>query len=73
MLEFNQIPDRTDPGAYYRYSGSLTTPPCTENVRWFVMKSIHTVSAKQRDQFVELIGEDARGLQPLNSRVVLER
>jgi carbonic anhydrase len=37
------------------------------------MKSIHTIEIEQRDRFVELIGEDARGLQPLNSRVVLER
>lgn len=72
-LDFGEIPDRTDPGAYYRYSGSLTTPPCTENVRWFVMKSIHTIAIEQRDRFIELIGEDARGIQPLNSRVVLER
>ena len=72
-LDFSEIPDRTDPGAYYRYTGSLTTPPCTENVRWFVMKSIHTVAIEQRNRFVELIGEDARDIQPLNARIVLER
>ena len=72
-FDFRLISDHTDPGSYYRYTGSLTTPPCTEGVRWFVSKSIHTVAAEQRDEFVGLIGEDARGPQPLNSRLVLER
>jgi carbonic anhydrase len=72
-FDFKLISDRTNPASYYRYTGSLTTPPCTEGVRWFVSKSIHTISVEQRDEFVELIGEDARGPQPLNSRLVLER
>lgn len=32
---------------YYRFSGSLTTPPCSEGVRWLVMKHPLTLSAQQ--------------------------
>jgi carbonic anhydrase len=56
---------------YYRYSGSLTTPPCTEGVRWYVLESARSVSREQVSAFVDLIGEDARGPQPLNARLVL--
>ena len=57
--------------AYYRYSGSLTTPPCTEGVVWLVLESTSSVAREQVVGFVRLIGEDARGPQPLNGRVVL--
>jgi carbonic anhydrase len=56
---------------YYRYSGSLTTPPCTEGVRWYVLEDTRSVSKEQVSAFVDLIGEDARGPQPLNARLVL--
>ena len=59
--------------SYYRYSGSLTTPPCTEGVRWFVLKTIGHIAPEQAEKFVELIGEDARGPQPLNARIILEK
>jgi len=58
---------------YYRYSGSLTTPPCSEGVYWFLLKEYGELSAKQVVTFVELIGKDARGAQPRNARLVLER
>jgi carbonic anhydrase len=58
--------------AYYRYNGSLTTPPCTEGVRWFVLPEPRTVSPARQAKFIELIGEDARGPQPLNARVILK-
>jgi carbonic anhydrase len=57
--------------AHYRYSGSLTTPPCSEGVRWLVLKAIGTVSKEQVEEFVKIIGEDARGPQPLNGRLVV--
>jgi len=56
---------------YYRYNGSLTTPPCSEGVRWYVLKEFLTVSKTHRDIFNELIGDDARGPQPINARPVL--
>jgi carbonic anhydrase len=34
-------------GAYYTYVGSLTTPPCTENVNWIVMANTGTIGALQ--------------------------
>jgi len=63
----------TNHESYYRYSGSLTTPPCSEGVRWFVLKTIGHIAPEQAENFVGLIGEDARGPQPLNARVILER
>ena len=62
----------SDHDSYYRYNGSLTTPPCTEGVRWFVLKTKGHIAPEQAENFVDLIGEDARGPQPLNARIVLE-
>jgi carbonic anhydrase len=59
-----------DTTAYYRYMGSLTAPPCTEGVTWFVLKSPIEMSAKQIGEFAKLYPNDARPLQPLNGRVV---
>ena len=56
---------------YYRYEGSLTTPPCSEGLRWYVYPTVGTVSREQIDSYVKLIGEDARPSQPLNARMVL--
>jgi carbonic anhydrase len=59
--------------AYYRYNGSLTTPPCSEGVRWYVMKQPVTVSKAQVEAFRKAVGfANNRPLQPINARVVLE-
>ena len=57
--------------SYYRYSGSLTTPPCSEGLRWYVIPVAATISQEQVDRYIALIGKDARGPQPLNARIVL--
>jgi len=57
---------------YFRYSGSLTTPPCSEGLRWFLLKQTSHISQQQVDNFVKLIGNDARGPQPQGARIVLE-
>jgi len=57
---------------YYTFPGSLTTPPCSENVTWFVLKHPVTVSAAEIEQFAKLYRNNARPTQPLYDRVVLE-
>lgn len=57
---------------YYMYMGSLSAPPCTEGVTWFVLKRPLELSGKQIDAFAKLFPNDARPLQPLNGRVVKE-
>ncbi len=36
---------------YYQFNGSLTTPPCSEGVRWLVMKNAVTASKQQKEEF----------------------
>ena len=57
---------------YYTFPGSLTTPPCSENVTWFVLKQPVTVSVGEIKQFSQLYRNDARPTQRLFDRVVLE-
>jgi carbonic anhydrase len=57
---------------YYTFSGSLTTPPCTEKVTWFVLKQPVTISDAELERFANLYQNDARPTQPQNGRVVLE-
>lgn len=55
---------------YYMYAGSLTAPPCTEGVTWFVLKTPLQISAAQIHAFAKLYPNDVRPLQPLNGRIV---
>ncbi len=58
---------------YYRYNGSLTTPPCSEGVFWFVMKNPVTVTKEQILQFAKVMGgPNNRPLQPVDARPVLQ-
>lgn len=57
---------------YYMYMGSISAPPCTEGVTWFVLKHPLEMSAEQIDMFAKLFPNDARPLKPLNGRVVKE-
>ena len=57
---------------YYAFLGSLTTPPCTEGVRWMVLKQPIQVSAQELNAFVKLYPNDARPVQPLNGRRIEE-
>ena len=59
--------------SYFRFNGSLTTPPCSEGVWWVVMKQPMTLSAEQIALFTDVIGHpNNRPVQPLNARVVLK-
>lgn len=58
---------------YYRFNGSLTTPPCTEGVRWIVMKSPVTASKEQIEKFAQTMRHhNNRPVQPTNARMVLQ-
>ncbi len=58
---------------YYRFSGSLTTPPCSEGVRWLLMKNPMTASKAQIEAFKRAIHHsNNRPVQPLNGRVVID-
>lgn len=60
-------PDR----AYFAYAGSLTTPPCTEGVRWNVLRTPITASMEQIAALREALGSSSRHVQPVNGRTVL--
>lgn len=59
---------------FWRWQGSLTTPPCSGGVRWFLQREISAVEWKQREAFKHHVGSfpgNARPTQPLNGRSVL--
>ena len=62
------FPDKTD---FYSYSGSLTTPPCTENVNWVIFKEPIIISL---DEVLKLKNNmplnNYRNEQPVNDRII---
>ncbi|WP_368540623.1 carbonic anhydrase [Enterobacter soli] len=58
---------------YWRFSGSLTTPPCSEGVTWIVLKHPLTLSTAQLEKFTHTMHHDNnRPVQSLHGRVVVE-
>ncbi len=56
---------------YYRYEGSLTTPPCSETVTWLLLREPIGVAKADIDGFAKLFPMNARPLQDPNRRFVL--
>lgn len=66
----DMLPDDLD---YYRFNGSLTTPPCSEGVRWLVLKQPIVASSEQIQALTDAVGHaNNRPLQPVNARVILQ-
>jgi len=55
---------------YYTFQGSLTTPPCSEDVRWFVLKTPVKVAGSEITAFGKIYPMNARPPQPLNGRTL---
>lgn len=59
--------------AYYRYSGSLTTPPCSEGVQWIIMKEPLKLSKAQIEALQSALGgPNHRPVQDPQGRMILE-
>ena len=56
--------------SYYTFQGSLTTPPCSEGVTWFVLKSPLKIADGQVAAFAKIYPLNARPVQPLNGRTI---
>ena len=63
------LPETT---TFTTYSGSLTTPPCSEGVRWLVLNTPVALGEAQIEAFGALFELNARPVQPLNNRDLLE-
>lgn len=58
--------------SYFYYGGSLTTPPCSEIVNWYVLKEPIEASKEQIEKFAEILNNNYRPVQELNDRVIKE-
>ncbi len=69
MLNVDEmLPENTE--NYYHYQGSLTTPPCSEGVQWYVLKETVTASKEQLASFRKYYSSNYRPVQAINDRKV---
>lgn len=59
--------------SFHHFNGSLTTPPCSEGVKWYVMRNSIKLSDEQYEKFQTMIGNNARPIQDNNGRIILDR
>ena len=55
-------------GTYFSYPGSLTTPPCSEGVKWHVLTTPTQMSQAQLDAMAEILHGNFRPVQELHDR-----
>ena len=53
--------------------GSLTTPPCTQIVQWYVLQNPILISKEQLEHFRELYKANYRPTQAVNNRIILKK
>lgn len=58
----------TNNQAYYNYTGSLTTPPCSQGIDWIVMKESVKISDSQLSEFAKVYNHNYRPVQKLGGR-----
>ena len=69
-LEYNAFDLLPANKSYFTYTGSLTTPPCSEVVKWIVMENKVQATKAEIDAFTTILKNNARPVQPLNGRVI---
>jgi len=69
-LELDISELRPLPRRYFRYLGSLTTPPCSEGVQWIVMAEKRQISPEQMAAMVSRLHNNNRPVQPLGNRKI---
>jgi carbonic anhydrase len=57
---------------YFTYMGSLTTPPCSEGVKWIVMRQPVTLTKDQIDIFARMYPMNARPIQSAAGRRIMQ-
>ncbi len=71
-VQFNPADLLPKQHAYYHFQGSLTTPPCSEGVAWYVLKTPVEASRAQIGQLRTLYPHNARPVQALHGRQVID-
>ena len=69
-IEVNAIQLIPAKHGYYMYKGSLTTPPCTEGITFYILDTPVELSKEQIAKFAEYYPDNARPDQPLNGRTI---
>ena len=69
-IKLKDLISKSDVASYYHYSGSLTTPPYTETVNWFVLKKIFQASPEQIEKINAIEGNNARHIEFKNNRLI---
>ena len=62
--------ETVDMDKFWSYNGSLTTPLCTEGIKWTVVDDVQTISQANLDAIANLISPNNRAVQPLNDRTL---
>jgi carbonic anhydrase len=69
-LEFADHLFSGDPTGVYYYGGSLTTPPCSEGVSWYIRRTPTQLSTDQIAAFTAVYNHNNRSVQALNARTL---
>lgn len=78
-VNLNEFLSTVNMKEYWSYDGSFTTPPCTEGIKWTVIKQVQSISAEQLKKFTENLADkkdfaegkgNNREVMPLNERTL---